>query len=177
MTLIAETQNSSALKTWLATGELGEVEMDFSQAYMRLGIEDRTVDDELILSSYNSLVLDAPSQIKDLRMALTAIAKSRKSFYLQSFLDSGSGEHKPSEWPVGLENIGNTCYLNSLLQFYFTVKPLRNLVLNFDMYKMQLDDGTSTKKQVGSREVSRKEIERAQRCKYSSLQVSSSFTS
>ncbi|KAJ3091826.1 ubiquitin-specific protease ubp2 [Quaeritorhiza haematococci] len=34
--------------------------------------------------------------------------------------------------PAGLNNIGNTCYLNSLLQYYFTIKPLRDRVLAFN---------------------------------------------
>jgi ubiquitin carboxyl-terminal hydrolase 25/28 len=169
MVLIAEKRKSNALKAWLETGQLGEVEMDFGQAYMRLNIQDRTIDDELVLSSYNSMLQDAPSQSKELKKALAAIAKSRNSLYLLTSLASEEHERDPSKWPVGLENIGNTCYLNSLLQFYFTVKPLRDLVLNFDEYKVDLGDSMLNKKQVGSRNVSRKEIERAQRCKYSSV--------
>ncbi|EFY86490.1 ubiquitin carboxyl-terminal hydrolase [Metarhizium acridum CQMa 102] len=42
--------------------------------------------------------------------------------------------------PVGLHNIGNTCYLNSLLQYLFTVKPVREIVLNYDNVKLPLDD-------------------------------------
>ncbi|MCJ1378028.1 ubiquitin-specific protease ubp2 [Xylographa soralifera] len=166
MVLIAEQRKSTGLKAWLETGQLGEMEMDFGQAYTRLGIGDRTIDDDLVITSYNINMQETPSQIKDLKRALAAIAKSRNSFYLQSFLDSSASERKVSEWPVGLENIGNTCYLNSLLQFYFTVKPLRDLVLNFDQYKMQLDDSAFYKKQVGSRKVSKKEVERAQRFVY-----------
>ena len=166
MALIAEKRGSSALQAWLETGHLGETEMDFGQAYTRLGIGDRMVDDELVLTSYNVLVQETPSQIKELKRALAAIAKSRNSFYLTSFLDSNTVGHKLSDWPVGLENIGNTCYLNSLLQFYFTVKPLRELVLNFDTYKMQSDDSGFETKRVGSRKVSKKEVDRAQRCDY-----------
>ncbi|MCJ1285725.1 ubiquitin-specific protease ubp2 [Xylographa opegraphella] len=159
MVLIAEQRKSTGLKAWLETGQLGEIEMDFGQAYTRLGIGDRTIDDDLVITSYNINMQETPSQVKDLKRALAAIAKSRNSFYLQSFLDSSASERKVSEWPVGLENIGNTCYLNSLLQFYFTVKPLRDLVLNFDQYKMRLDDSAFCRKQVGSRKVSRKEVE------------------
>ncbi len=142
--------------------------MDISRAYNRLEITDRTIDDETVLTAYNYHVSEAPSQRDDLRRALIAIAESRGSTLLQDFLDSGmvSSEYPLSEWPVGLENIGNTCYLNSLLQFYFTVKPLRDLVLNFDQYKMDIEGENLRNKRVGSRRVSRKEVERAQRCKF-----------
>lgn len=140
--------------------------MDIAHAYNRVEVLDRTIDDETILSAYKLHVSEAPSQTNELRSALTSIAKSRKSKLLQNFLNSGmaSSEYPPSEWPVGLQNIGNTCYLNSLLQFYFTVRPLRDLVLNFDQHKMEIEGASLTNKRVGSRKVSRKEVERAQRC-------------
>ena len=167
LSLIAEYRQSNALRGYLDTGELGEVEMDVEQAYNRLEATDRTIDDDTILSVFNLRAQDQPSQLNDLRRALTAIAKSRKSRFLIDFIDSGmvTSEYPLSEWPVGLNNIGNTCYLNSLLQFYFTVKPLRNLVLNFDQYKMPVDAQTIARKRVGSRNVTRGEIHRAQTCK------------
>ena len=166
MKIVAEYRKDSALMQWLETGTLGESEMDIGEAYNRLGISDRTVEDDMVVTTYNLLVEDSPSQVEDIRRAVAAIAKSRKSSTLNNLL-GGSGDHgrRLGDWPVGLENIGNTCYLNSLLQFYFTVKPLRELVLNFETYKMPIDGPELQKKQVGSRKVSRKEIERAQRCK------------
>ena len=166
VSLIAETRKSKALLLWLETGDLGEIEMDIGQAYARLGIDDRTLDDETILVTYSLRAEEAPSQIGDLNKAMAAIAKSRNSRSLQNFLGNSSvdSKHHLTEWPVGLENIGNTCYLNSLLQFYFTVKPLRDLVLNFDTYKMSIDHSVLSRKQVGSRRVSTKEVERAQNC-------------
>ena len=140
--------------------------MDVGYAYNRLGISDRTIDDDTILAAYNYLAGETPSQLDDLKRALTAIAKSKESKLLQGFLNTGmvSSEYPPSEWPVGLKNIGNTCYLNSLLQFYFTVRPLRDLVLNFEKYKMSIDAEGLAGKRVGSRNVSLKEVQRAQRC-------------
>ncbi|KAL9047175.1 MAG: hypothetical protein Q9214_000187 [Letrouitia sp. 1 TL-2023] len=165
MSLIAEHRGSNALKQWLETGALGEYEMDIGQAYNRLGISDRTIDDDTILATYNFHLDEAPSQLADLRSALKAIAKARKSQPLNNVVNSSmdSSNYSPFEWPVGLENIGNTCYLNSLLQFYFTIKPLRDLVLNFDQYKMAIDVKTLEKKKVGSRNVSRHEVQRAQK--------------
>jgi ubiquitin C-terminal hydrolase len=34
--------------------------------------------------------------------------------------------------PPGLDNLRNTCYLNSILQYFFTVNAVRDIVLNFD---------------------------------------------
>jgi ubiquitin carboxyl-terminal hydrolase 25/28 len=72
-----------------------------------------------------------------------------------------------SDEPVGLENIGNTCYLNSLLQFYYTIKPLRDVVMNFDAYRVDPNDHeiSSGKKRVGNRVVDRAEVVKAQKCK------------
>lgn len=140
--------------------------MDVGQAYVRLGISDRTLDDDTILSAYNVRLEDTPSQIEDLKSALSAIAKSKNSRRIKDFIDSGmiSSDHSLSDWPVGLENIGNTCYLNSLLQFYFTIKPLRDLVLNIDEFKMSTEEDRLSSKRVGSRNVSKKEVARAQQC-------------
>ena len=140
--------------------------MDVAQAYVRLGISEQNIDDETIIAQYESLTADSPSQIGDLKNALAAIAKASDSRRLKGYLnsDTKSSEHPISEWPVGLENIGNTCYLNSLLQFYFTIKPLRNLVLTIDGFKTSTDEENLKSKRVGSRNVSKKEVDRAQQC-------------
>ncbi|ROW02450.1 hypothetical protein VMCG_06123 [Cytospora schulzeri] len=39
--------------------------------------------------------------------------------------------------PVGLMNIRNTCYLNSILQYFNTVLPVRSVVLNWEEYKLE----------------------------------------
>lgn len=170
MGLIAEKRNSSALRKWLVTGQLGEVEMDVGQAFTRLGIEDRTLEDDIILSTFQIRVSEAPSQEEELRSALRAIGKEKGSEKIASFLHTGqAAENVSSDWPVGLENIGNTCYLNSLLQFYFTVKPLRELIRDFHKVEMQINPASLHRKRVGSRKVMLNEIKRARKCECESF--------
>ncbi|KAL8700590.1 MAG: hypothetical protein Q9224_000891 [Gallowayella concinna] len=169
VSLIAQHRNSSALKQWLETGALGEVDMDIGQAYNRFQIEDRSIDDSFVLSTFQLAYSEAPSQVDDLRSALKAIAKHRNSSVLHSFLNNSgmaTMKYPLAEWPVGLNNIGNTCYLNSLLQFYFAMKPFRNLVLDIEAHKRDLTADDLAMKTIGSRHVSRQEVQRAQRFVY-----------
>ena len=143
-------------------------EMDIGDAYRLLQIPDRTVDEGAIMAAYTICVDEAPAQVETYNQALAIIAKEKNSPLLNSMV-SGSApkpDHNMSEWPVGLENIGNTCYLNSLLQFYFSVRPYRQMVLDFETFKMTINDESLSKKQVGSRKVSRKEVERSQKCRW-----------
>lgn len=116
----------------------------------------------------HSQLSDAPSKLHDLRTALRIIGESRNSAKIKSFLQTGLTDtvegSRQHEWPVGLENIGNTCYLNSLLQFYFTVKPLRDMILNIDQFEEgEVTDEVVERKRVGGRKVSKEEIERAKK--------------
>ncbi|KAJ2998671.1 ubiquitin-specific protease ubp2 [Globomyces sp. JEL0801] len=61
---------------------------------------------------------------------------SNSEMFLRAFRDEL--RHLPTAYrllgcssPAGLTNIGNTCYLNSLLQYYFSINPLRDFVLRF----------------------------------------------
>lgn len=69
--------------------------------------------------------------------------------------------------PVGLLNIGNTCYLNSLLQYLFTVKAVREIILNYDNYKLELKDEDIQERRIGGNkmQMDRGEAIVAQACK------------
>lgn len=143
-------------------------EMDIGDAYRLLQIPDRTADEGAIMAAYTICVDEGPAQIETYNRALAIIAGEMNSPLLSSMV-SGSApkpDRNMSEWPVGLENIGNTCYLNSLLQFYFSVRPYRQMVLDFEKFKMTINDESLSKKQVGSRKVSQKEVERSQKCRW-----------
>ena len=71
--------------------------------------------------------------------------------------------HPPETWPVGLVSHGNTCYLNSLLQYYFSLKPLRDIVTNYDQYKMDTTVTQEKLERVGQRRVSTQEIQGGQK--------------
>lgn len=150
----------------------GSQRLSVEDAYSRLQIKERHVPDETVLTYYQSLSGDAPAGSKvSFDEALRVIALERKSSFLLAKLDNPNADvqatRTTSTEPVGLENIGNTCYLNSLLQFYYTIKPLRDVVMDFDAYRMDPNDPDirNGQKRVGSRVVDKAEVVKAQKCK------------
>ncbi|KAI1756114.1 cysteine proteinase [Xylaria castorea] len=55
----------------------------------------------------------------------------------------------PFTTPPGLKNIGNTCYLNSLLQYFYNVKPIRDMVLDYDHIQLELDEESVNNRRTG----------------------------
>ncbi|KAJ5567536.1 hypothetical protein N7535_006842 [Penicillium sp. DV-2018c] len=163
--LIAESRKSSALKHFVETGEALAGEMDIGDAYRLLQLPDRTADDGAIMAAYTICVDENPGDAERYNQALAIIAKELDSPSLREMTGLSSGpDRNINDWPVGLQNIGNTCYLNSLLQFYFSIRPFREMVLDLESFYVDLDDEQSlANKQVGSRKVTRSEVERSQR--------------
>jgi ubiquitin carboxyl-terminal hydrolase 25/28 len=141
-----------------------------AEAYRRLQINDSNLGDEGVMNYYRTLCATAAAGSKaSYTEALRTIAIARNSATLKAFADNPDGpievEKGSEDKPVGLDNIGNTCYLNSLLQYYYTVKPVRNIVMNFSDYRMDINTENMLKKRVGGRAVAKGEIVKAQRCK------------
>ena len=70
--------------------------------------------------------------------ALRSVGRARGSRPLINHADNL--ERGPVTNPVGLENIGNTCYLNSILQYLYTVQPIRDLVETYDENMLEAAD-------------------------------------
>lgn len=182
---IADDRKNVRLRRFLDTGDRSaipavtfngpdekDIEMlDPGIAYSRLGVDDRNTDDDMLIMLYEIRVADDPGEVESLRRALELLGDIRNSQSIKNFIATGSKEvavyvppEASNDRPVGLENIGNTCYLNSLLQYYFTIRPLRQALLSPDsLIETEISDELLLKKKVGGRIVTKDEVERALR--------------
>ena len=136
-------------------------DLTIHKAYELLGINNKANESEIINAFQTKSVKE--SDVRLLRSAFRLIAEFKKSEILFSFIKTGKIDTSllPAEnWPAGLDNIGNTCYLNSLLQYYFCIKPLRDLILTFNENDYKSDDYSEDRK-VGGRKVEKSEVQRS----------------
>lgn len=106
-----------------------------AEAYNIVGA-DQYADDASVIRIFQERVQkESYTHFHETWRALNIIGNTRQSKLIEGFLSSGvidSTLLATDKTPAGLNNIGNTCYLNSLLQYYFVIAPLRDQVLNFD---------------------------------------------
>lgn len=151
--------------------ETGQPLPTVDEAYKRLQIGSRSVPDSTVFTYYSSLSSGAAAGSKDsFTQALRVIALDRQSNFLLRKLEDPNAEVAPEQiqsldQPIGLNNIGNTCYLNSLLQYFYTIKPVRDVALNLDEYSLPINDEAINNRRAGGRQNTRSEIEKGQRCK------------
>ncbi|SAM82404.1 related to UBP2-ubiquitin-specific proteinase [Ustilago bromivora] len=152
------------------------VDMDVDQAYTMLDANPE-LDDATILAVFDLYIADAPARRDVLQYALRAIAESRKSEYLRHFLRTGEKDASTGEgWqqlpsadvPAGIDNIGNTCYLNSVLQYFFSITEIRTRVLQAaatvqpsPSVESQLQ--SDAERRVGGQRITLRELQRSQR--------------
>ncbi|KAK7686516.1 hypothetical protein QCA50_010114 [Cerrena zonata] len=132
----------------------------------------RDVDEGMLITVFSMRVEDQPSQSDKMREALAVIADFTDSQRLREFLETGQDpgditNSTASNMPRGLNQLGNTCYLNSLLQYFYTIKDLRDAIVPFSNPDAKaLDkftDDDLKRHRVGGRLVTRREIVRSKK--------------
>lgn len=142
-----------------------EPKLSVDEALACLGVERKANDFEITAKFQEKMAISEVGDVGEfmnLRASLRALAEVKKLDILLSFLRNGKIDSSllpPENWPAGLDNIGNTCYLNSLLQYYFCIKPLRETILSFD--DTNLESLKLKKRRIGGRDVEQSELERS----------------
>jgi ubiquitin carboxyl-terminal hydrolase 25/28 len=166
VSLIAEHRNSDRLRQYLRDGNMTAPEMDIGEAYALFSISDRTA--KVDFDVMKTTIAFAPSDSAEkMHKAYTMIEQDQATNFNNRSTQSEvrRNEYPLETWPVGLRNIGNTCYLNSVLQFLFTIKPLRDLVLDCDNFLQDPSPDALSGKRVGRTAVTAERVEVAQKCK------------
>ncbi|KAF8079191.1 hypothetical protein FPV67DRAFT_101469 [Lyophyllum atratum] len=169
--MLAEARGSETLRRVWEAGK--DRVMTPEKAYDTLEVPNN-VDDFMLITVYNMRMDELPSQIDKMREAMTVIAEVRDSQRLRQFIEMGQDPGEiivpiRADLPRGLNQLGNTCYLNSLLQYFYTIKDLREAVT--PMSKLDLksvedekfSDDDLKRHRVGGRLVTRREIVRSKK--------------
>ncbi|KAF2198172.1 cysteine proteinase [Delitschia confertaspora ATCC 74209] len=165
--IIAEERQSQRLLDFINTGSMEAAEMDVSEAYALLGVQDRSaaLDLEVLQAQMQSYNISNPQNAAKYEQAYSLICKDQKENHKSTAVQEmgpPKKRHPLESWPVGCQNIGNTCYLNSVLQFLFTIKPLREVVLNFEQYMQERTPEAIERKRVGRSAVTAEKVQKAQ---------------
>ena len=146
--------------------------LSVADAYKYIGCLE-TADDLNIIRIFQERVnKDTYADFKTLWKSLKILCQLRHSKLIEGYLSSGivnSTFLETDQSPAGLNNIGNTCYLNSLLQYYFVIEPLRDYILNFnEVFSPEAfqSDERYQNRRIGGRTVNLKETERSYQFMY-----------
>lgn len=192
--IIATYRRQTLLDPYAAQMPVEKAQMSIQQAYSIFNMDpDAEAGDDSLIAAYITYLADVQDdglKQQNFHDALAAIARHRASDTLLNFIKTwnnpdqdgkcspdlgrnrSDGLGSPSI-PAGLNNIGNTCYLNSVLQYFFALRPLREAVLREQQRLKEAASGTAgtggspSGIKVGGRAITPYETERSSKCKLS----------
>ncbi|KAI5361757.1 putative ubiquitin specific protease, UCH repeated domain-containing protein [Septoria linicola] len=153
VSVIARERSSDTLNTWLLNGRTGDYQMTIEDALRHIGITDAwaSIDKRVIENVYGFARSEKPGEQTE--KAIAVLEQAIKA----------ENSRAPATTPVGLTSHGNTCYLNSLLQHYYSIKPFRDIVFNYEQYQWDADGDAVKTWRVGNMLIKPEEIRGGQR--------------
>ena len=108
---IAKARKSNMLNQWLLSGRQDGYTMSIDEALRHLAIDQKLedLDISVLPAIFDSARVDRPGETTE--NAIKSIEQAMAG------TNGDTAKHSPESWPVGLTSHGNTCYLNSLLQY------------------------------------------------------------
>jgi ubiquitin carboxyl-terminal hydrolase 25/28 len=171
--VVAEHRNSEYLRNVLAGTAPPPSQMDIDKAYRLVGLDPtQSLDDEQVqhlLDQIRVNLNEEPHRSVAFREALDIIAARTQNQAIRAYVNELSPTSlalmtSDLEEPRGLNNIGNTCYLASLLQYLYTVATVREIVKKIDEIGETVQDDVDLVKQVDEMPVSKEQVRRALQC-------------
>jgi len=160
----------SYIDTNMPNFSLGNI--SFEDALNNIGADKYASDSSLIRIFQERINMETKLDFQRAWTSLKVVGKARNSKLIENYLATGIinlALLPIDKIPTGLNNIGNTCYLNSLLQYYFAIKPIRDLTLDFDKIltpELFGKDPNYKIRRIGGRVVRYKETERSYQFMY-----------
>jgi len=164
--IIADARNSGDLRAWLVRDETpyDSVESGIAEAYAFFGLFDRTQTPapDVLKLHLDFAQQDGPYRAEEAQRHYDVIIKHMAQPQV------GRADYNN---PVGLSNMGNTCYLNCLLQYFYAIKPLRDIVLSFDDYKIDTSAEPYEEKYVEKEKISKAQTVKSEQCTHPTVSI------
>lgn len=145
-------QNPSAATSVVTPASNPDDDLQRAMELSRKEQDERDMAQAVHMSQQTVLSNAAPDQDPELMRAIEESLKEnpstsdrRVSWQQPNFNDVKDRVRNSLEDPVGLRNIGNTCYLNSLLQVYFHLPDFRRAIMSFRCPDTHMSDCSSVK--------------------------------
>ncbi|KAF3763863.1 hypothetical protein M406DRAFT_109066 [Cryphonectria parasitica EP155] len=119
---------------------------DFVHAHLVATADDSDSSfDRILVASAARLVAESHGN----HQGLLSFASEQQSLAGEPWLTDAIKPAINYTLPAGLANIRNTCYLNSILQYLHTVVPVRDVIMNWESYRLEPTEANIQSRRLG----------------------------